>query len=287
MEIRANQKAIANYYSRPSSRIGYALLLRKAKHFSYYDKDHVTEWTAQDNYHQKFLKLLDIKPGMQIMDAGCGVGVVASYVAKQSGADVLGVTITPFEIKAGPHNAQQYGVANHVTFMLADYSASGLPDASFDRIYSIETLCHSPNIQKAIQEFWRLLKPGGKLILGEYELDLTRFGSDEQRAMEILIDTAGGFGVNQMGLGQFKKYCQTAGFTDFYAEDWTEGIRPSIERLARLAKPLKDLAVLLHAERMFINPIIAYMYGEALKRQEFFYKAFTATKPSTAPHRKP
>ena len=279
MQLTNKQKTIAHYYSRPGSRIGYALLMRQAQHFSYYDQNHTNEWAAQKNYHQKFLKLLDLKPGMHVLDAGCGAGVVAAYVAQHADVTVTGVTLTPKEVQIAQRIARKRGLSTRVQFMQMDYIHTSFPDATFDRIYGIETLCHAPNIQAAIQEFQRLLKPGGKLLLAEYEIDLEKFGDDEREALDILADAAGGYGIQQMGLRAFDTYFTKAGLRAVREEDWTQSIYPSVARLARFATPLIPLVRRFHIERKLINVVIAYAYDQAIRKQEFFYKVFVAVKP--------
>ena len=75
-------KAAASYYQKLGSRLGYLLVMRRSQHFGYYDNLHLTEDLAQDNYHKKFIELLNLRPGLKVLDAGCGQGVVATEIAK-------------------------------------------------------------------------------------------------------------------------------------------------------------------------------------------------------------
>lgn len=248
-----------------------------------YDANHTDEWAAQRNYHEQLTSFLQAREGMCVLDAGCGQGVVASYIAGHTGAHVTGITITPYEVSSAAKVAARQGVAGKTAFLHADYSAMPFPDNSFDLIYTTESLCHAVDLPKVIHEFWRVLRPGGRVVLAEYELDYSRFHGDEHRAAEILLHDVGCFGMYQIGLGQFEKYLRAAGFRDVVeAADWTQAMQPSAERLERKAKPFMGIAVRLASTRFshfFINILIARMYAEGIRHKEFFYKVFTATKP--------
>jgi cyclopropane-fatty-acyl-phospholipid synthase len=106
-QIENTQVETAKYYSRIGSRLGNLLVMRRSQHFGYYDKKHKTEKSAQDNYHEKFSELLRLKPGMVLLDAGCGQGVVACCLAKNFNVNVTGITIAKHEVKmllAGPRS---------------------------------------------------------------------------------------------------------------------------------------------------------------------------------------
>jgi len=283
MKLNQQQRSVAAYYSRPGSRLGFRFVMRRSQHFGLYDANHTDEWSAQNNFHEQFTRLLDARAGQKILDAGCGQGVVAAYVAQRKGTHVTGVTITPYEVASARNVAARQGVSSRTDFMQADYSAMPFPDCSFDRIYAIETLCHAVDIQQVITEFGRVLKPGGRVVLAEYEVDYARFNAEEKLAADILLHDAGCFGVYQLGPGQFPRSFHNAGFEQVnVAADWTAAVKPSVERLERLSRPFTAVAVrLIHTRfrRLLTNVLIAKMYGESLRRGEFRYKVFTAAKP--------
>lgn len=279
IKLNNSQASVAHYYTRFGTRFGFRFVMRKSQHFGYYDKQHTDEWAAQRNFHEKFIRLLAVQPGMKLLDAGCGQGVVASYVAQASGAEVTGITITPYEVGSAQHVARRQGVAGKTHFLLADYSDPPFADATFDRVYAIETLCHAVDVQKVINEFWRVLKPGGQLVCAEYQLDDDFFGEEGRWAIRFLMQYAGCFGGEQFGKGQFVGYLREAGFVDIKERDWTAAITPSVARLERLARPFAAVALRFHLERLLINAVIAKIYDEGIKRGVFSYKVYTAIKP--------
>jgi len=71
-----------------------------------------------------------------VLDAGCGVGGSAIWLAREKGAHVTGITITPHQVDAANKNAQRHKVADKVRFERRDFTATGYPDASFDVVWA-------------------------------------------------------------------------------------------------------------------------------------------------------
>ncbi|MFM5008870.1 methyltransferase domain-containing protein [Aeromonas sp. R9-2] len=104
-----------------------------------------------------------IRPGDRVLDAACGLGYGSHVIAHQSKAkSVLGVDGSRFAIEYA--NATY---ADESTKYMEGYlpdTLSSYSDASFDIIISFETLEHVENPESVLNEFYRLLSPGGRLI---------------------------------------------------------------------------------------------------------------------------
>ncbi|MET0779363.1 MAG: class I SAM-dependent methyltransferase [Candidatus Saccharimonadales bacterium] len=274
------QDSVASYYSRIGSRLGYKLFLGRSQHFGFYDKQHTNEPAAQQNYHEHFAALLELSPEMRLLDAGCGQGVVATYLAKNFDVDVTGITITPYEVGSAERLAQKLGVGSTTHFQLADYAAPPFKAASFDRIYTTETLSHAVDVQAVLKHFYRLLKPGGKLVCAEYEFNYDKFGDARRQAAEFVKDYAAIHGIYQFAPDQFPVRLKTEGFTSVSELDWTDHVMPSFKRLEKLARPIANFASYTKLERYFVNSVSARMYGDAVARGAFRYKVYQAYKPN-------
>jgi sterol 24-C-methyltransferase len=113
--------------------------------------------------HDHYLALrLGLRPGMKVLDMGCGVGGPMRNIARVSGADITGVTISPHQIERGRRYNERDGLSDICHFVEGDFNAR-LPfaDNSFDAAYSIDAICHAADRKLPFGEVFRLLKPGG------------------------------------------------------------------------------------------------------------------------------
>lgn len=110
---------------------------------------------------------LGIKPGMKVLDLGCGDGTTAVPEAKR-GADVLGVDIARNLVEAGNKRARQLELAN-LRFQEGDATnLSELADRSFDLVVSIFGAMFAPKPFDVAKETVRVTKPGGRVVMGNW-----------------------------------------------------------------------------------------------------------------------
>lgn len=108
-------------------------------------------------------RLLGSPAGLDILDAGCGTGYLSVKLAAAGGA-VVGVDLSPAMIAHAEQNAAAAGVS--ARFVVGSLSAlSALPDASFDRAVSNYVLMDLPDLEGAMSELSRVLRPGGFAVL--------------------------------------------------------------------------------------------------------------------------
>lgn len=272
------QASVKSYYSRIGTRLGYNLVMRGNKHFGYYETGTSSEAIAQQQFLDKIIHIFDLKPGMKVLDAGCGQGYVATAVAKACDVDVTGVTLVPFEVKTAQKIARVRGVANSAHFIVGDYQTTLFPQNSFDRVYAIETLSHAPSVASAIEQFYGALKPGGKFIAVEYEIDIAKFSLSDTEILEFAIKYGALHGARQFDMGVFDRILNDAGLENIVERDWTSACLPSFQRLRRLAKPLKPFVERFHLEKYFINTVVAYAYADWAEQEKFYFKVYSATK---------
>jgi ubiquinone/menaquinone biosynthesis C-methylase UbiE len=100
----------------------------------------------------------------RILDVGCGEGPALPILRDRFGPDVLvGVDIDPHMIRRAEPRAREAGA----TIRVADASKLDLPDASFDWVLCHQTLHHVSDQEAALCELFRILAPGGVLLISE------------------------------------------------------------------------------------------------------------------------
>jgi sterol 24-C-methyltransferase len=122
--------------------------------------------------HEHYLALqLGLKPGMKVLDVGCGVGGPMRTIARFSGASVTGVNNNDYQIKRGTKQNEEAHLAEHCSFLKADFMKLPVPDGSFDGVYAIEATCHAPDKTRLFKELYRVMKDGAEFA--GYEWCLT------------------------------------------------------------------------------------------------------------------
>ena len=100
-----------------------------------------------------------------LLDVGCGIGGSSRILAKEYDFDVTGVTISPQQVKRAQELTPEDVDAK---FAVDDAMALSFPDASFDVVWSVEAGPHMPDKAVFARELLRVLKPGGVLVVADW-----------------------------------------------------------------------------------------------------------------------
>ncbi|KAF8579510.1 hypothetical protein K439DRAFT_1394570 [Ramaria rubella] len=124
--------------------------------------------------HEHYLAAqMQLKPGMRVLDVGCGVGGPAREIAQFADVNITGVNNNAFQVgRARKYTARQ-GLENQVKFVQGDFMklSEQFGENSFDAVYAIEATVHAPTWEGVYGEIKKVLKPGG--IFGVYEWCMT------------------------------------------------------------------------------------------------------------------
>ena len=113
------------------------------------------------------IESLGVKPGLKVLDLGCGDGTTALPSAKR-GADVLGVDIAANLVAAGNARAKAEGLSN-LSFQEGDAcNLEGIADKSFDLVVTIFGAMFAPKPFDVAKEMVRVTKPGGRIVMGNW-----------------------------------------------------------------------------------------------------------------------
>ncbi|NOU63516.1 methyltransferase domain-containing protein [Paenibacillus sp. LMG 31461] len=105
------------------------------------------------------LKKYPIDKGKKVLEVGCGTGRTACYLAEQ-GCDVTAIDIRPEMINKAKIRAEKQGT--QVKFLIGDVCQLPFDADSFD-VVMVESVTNFADAQKAVSEYYRVLKPEGKL----------------------------------------------------------------------------------------------------------------------------
>jgi cyclopropane fatty-acyl-phospholipid synthase-like methyltransferase len=253
-------------------------------HFGYADATTRGHADALLNMNRVLADRVGIRPGEHVLDAGCGVGGSSIWLAQERGAEVVGITPVFSQVARARRFAARRGLAGRARFEQADYARTGFPDASFDVVWSLESLCHAPEKAAFYREAARLLRPRGRLVVAEYIRTARPLDATGERVLHEWLD---GWAIPDIDTrDEHLAHMQAAGLADIRFDDVTAHTRPSLRRLYRMTSWAYPLAVLIRAlgVRSAVqhgNVVGSLRQYQALERGLWFYGIISAAKHST------
>lgn len=274
------QNEIKNYYSKFESKIGYTLVLGNAKHFGFYPEAiaNIPEKKALELHQDLIATTLGLSPRENVLDAGCGRGVTASYIAKKYNVNITGIDLLDFELEKAKSISNKEN--QNVNFLQMDYSNLTFPENSFDALYTSETLSHSENIEKVLQGFLKVLKPGGRFVFLEYTIAPDDdFLQTEIDSLNFVIDGSAMFGLKNFRHDKFVDILKKVGFENVIEKNITQNIRPSFDRLYSKSKIAYKIISLLGLEKRFVNTATPSKLLPLINKGLIRYCIFQGRKP--------
>lgn len=254
----------------------------RAIHFGYWDATTRTHAESLTRMNQVMAARLNLRAGLHVLDAGCGVGGTAMWLAEQFQVRVTGITPVASQVFRAQSYARARNLDHLVTFAEQDYLHTEFPDGTFDIIWAQESVCHAPDKQEFLEAAHRLLKPGGQLVVAEY-LRLGRPYVDRDEA--LLHSWLDGWAIPDLESGtEFINWSRAVGFQDVHLADITAQVRPSLRRLYTFAILLWPLHTVLKKLRLRSEVQEGNIRGardqwRALQRGLWVYGIFWARKP--------
>jgi ubiquinone/menaquinone biosynthesis C-methylase UbiE len=149
--------------------------------------------------------LLQLMPPMVIGDLGAGEGTFSQLLAQRA-ERVIAVDNSAKMVEFGAKLARENGLAN-LEYRLGDLESPPIEEATLDLAFFSQSLHHAMHPQQAVDAAYRLLKPGGRIVI----LDLKRHGFEQAR--EMYADTWLGFSEMEL-----RVFLEEAGFSR--VESW-------------------------------------------------------------------
>ncbi|PLX06525.1 MAG: hypothetical protein C0598_13580 [Marinilabiliales bacterium] len=229
------KKEIATYYNHTilDYKVGWQLNKSKGVHFGLWYDDTKNLHEAIINSNKKIAQHIPQGKNIRVLDAGCGVGGTAIYLAENYDCYVEGITLSEKQCNIGKNFVKEAKLENNVNLTIQDYTKTDFDDESFDMIFAIESLCHATEKSDVYKEAYRLLKPGGKLVFLEYiKTDLGKL-DENRKTLEWLLHR---WAIADLdALEETHKKLNNEGFTNIVDENLTNNVLKSVKIMRRNA----------------------------------------------------
>ena len=252
-----------------------------AVHFGFYDEQASNHKEALSNTNRILATLSEVKAGDQVLDAGCGRGGSSFWLAVNRQATTIGITPVQSQITECQQRAKKLQLDQQCQFVLADYCNTPFEDQQFDVIWACESLCHAPRKQDFYQEAYRLLRPGGRLVIAEYLRSRRPLTEQEE---QLLGEWLHNWAIPDIDTkAEHQQHAETAGFKNIHIEDANHYAKTSLRNLHRNSSKWLWVSSLLRFLRLRTttqhrNQTASIRQYEALEKEIWFYSLIVAKK---------
>lgn len=251
-------------------------------HFGLADETTTSHAESLENTNAYLAERAGIQRSSRVLDAGCGVGGSAIWLAKNFGCEVVGVTLVTRQVEIARQLAGEHGVDALVRFEQADMVSTPFSDAHFDVVWNLESMCHVISLDTYLSEVRRVLKDGGRFVC----IDECR---TERTVPELEQRIVSGWALAPMRLpGEVVAGLERAGFLGAEHVDLTQ--RAMLSAKAMFAMASRTL-LKLRAEKVFLgkdDPVYsghvdaALAMVEGMESGQTTLSHFVATRPHRA-----
>ncbi|KAK2977232.1 LOW QUALITY PROTEIN: hypothetical protein RJ640_028437 [Escallonia rubra] len=225
-----------------------------------------------------------LKTPRTIVDVGCGIGGSSRYLARKYGAQCQGITLSPVQVQMAQALAAEQGLADKVSFQVADALNQPFSDGQFDLVWSMESGEHMPDKMKFV--IGSSGSAGARTtILTWCHRDRTpseeSLSSEEKELLNKISDAF--YLLDLCSSADYVDLLRSLSLEDIKAADWSEYVAPFWPAVIKTALTWKGLTSLLRSGWKTIKgALVMPLMIEGYKKDLIKFSIITCRKPEIA-----
>lgn len=265
-EVEKLQKGIAELYDESSG--VWEEIWGDHMHHGYYDpnynknNDNNDALTLLSDHRSAQIRMIEeslrfagvpedpMKRPKKVVDVGCGIGGSSRYIARKYEADCQGITLSPVQAQRAQALADAQGLADKVSFRVADALNQPFHDAQFDLVWSMESGEHMPDKAKFVNELARVAAPGATIIIVTWcHRDLSpseeSLRPEEKALLNKICDAY--YLPAWCSTADYVKMLESLSLEDIKTADWSKNVAPFWPAVIKSALTWKGFISLLRS----------------------------------------
>lgn len=273
LDQQAHNTNINNYYDSPAVQF-FEQLSQLQIHLAYWDDKYpnVSFANAAKRLTTVIIDQLDVSNNSYLLDIGCGCGVPAMDIVKEKSCRVEGITINPHQQQKANSLALKTGLSSMATFRVADAANLPYPKHHFDSTLLLESIHHIGH-REALKEAWRVLKPGGNILIADGVILKENVNSENQ---QTLSDTF--VAKTLLTERESIETLSDIGFTHIETLDLTAAIQPTWKKLVQATQQNKSQIIQQNDEDFFSTMLDFWKKMDSIWTSSARYLIFKAYK---------
>jgi len=183
---------------------------------------------AIQNTNRALAHLGNWQQDFRVLDAGCGVGGSAQFLAKNFDCQVHGITLSEKQVNTAEKFAEKNNLQHLLRFSTQSYTKTNFRTDQFDAAWAIESMQTATDKKAFFQEMQRIIKPGGQLFIGDMFKAFSYSIQDQPRMQKLLH----GWAMSDLlDFPELISMAEEHGFILGNSRKVTEEVRPSVWRI--------------------------------------------------------